>query len=63
MSNNLGDMFLGELARQEALPPKDRGFDGIVFLGRELAKRYKEQQETLASIAAMYVKEVHNQKA
>lgn len=29
---------------------------GVVVLGRELAKKYREQQETLANVATMYCK-------
>lgn len=45
----LADLFLAELERQEQVPPS------IDLLGNELARRYKEQAETLSSIAAMYV--------
>lgn len=45
----LADLFLSELDRQEQVPPS------IHMLGHELAKKYKEATETLASIAAMYV--------
>lgn len=46
----LADLFLQELERQEIVPPS------IEMLGTELAKKLKETEQTLASIAALYVK-------
>lgn len=46
----LSDLFLAELERQEQVAPS------VEMLGREMAKQLKSTQETLASIAAMYVK-------
>lgn len=46
----LADLFLSELERQEQVAPS------VEMLGREVAKKLKETEHTLASIAAMYVK-------
>lgn len=46
----LADMFLAELERAEVIP------QGVEVLGKELARKLKETEHTLASIAAMYVK-------
>ena len=46
----LADLFLSELDRQEQVAPS------VEMLGRELAKKLKETEGTLASIAALYVK-------
>jgi hypothetical protein len=46
----LADIFLQELERQEVVP------QSIDMLGRELARKLKETESTLASIAALYVK-------
>lgn len=46
----LADIFLQELERQETVP------QSIEMLGKELARKLKETESTLASIAALYVK-------
>lgn len=46
----LADLFLAELDRQEHVAPS------VEMLGRELAKQLKQTQETLALIAALYVR-------
>jgi hypothetical protein len=43
-------MFLMELERQEIVP------QSIDMLGKEIARKLKETEQTLASIAALYVK-------
>ena len=45
----LADLFLAELERQEQVAPS------VEMLGREMAKQLKQTQETLSSIATMYV--------
>lgn len=49
----LADLFLQVLERQETVP------QSIDMLGRELARKLKETEGTLASIAALYVKTHH----
>lgn len=46
----LADLFLQELDRQDHVPPS------VDMLGKEVAKKLKETESTLASIAAMYVR-------
>jgi len=48
--SHLADMFLMELERQEIVP------QSIDMLGKEIARKLKETEQTLASIAALYVK-------
>jgi hypothetical protein len=49
----LANLFESELAK--LTPEDEKRYRGIQFLGRELAKKYREQQEVLASITTMYV--------
>lgn len=49
----LADLFMQALEREEVVP------QSIEVLGKEMARRLKEAEQTLASIAAMYVKTYH----
>lgn len=51
----LAEIFLKELERFADNAASSQ-YQGVVVLGRELAKKYREQQETLANISSMYVK-------
>lgn len=44
------DFFLKEMERAEVLP------NGVEMLGKELVRLYRQNQVTLASITALYVK-------
>lgn len=46
----LADLFLQALEREDVVP------QSIEVLGKEMARRLKESEQTLASIAAMYVR-------
>lgn len=53
----LSDLFLAELERQDHVPPS------VDMLGRELVKQCKTAQETLTSIASLYVKTFYELEA
>jgi len=53
----LADILLTELQKHEAdFAPAHQH---IVMIARDIAAKYKEQQETLASIATLYVRTAH----
>lgn len=56
----LADLFEKELLKYEVTEESAQKHKGLLFLGKELAKKYREQQETLASVATLYVKEVYS---